>query len=145
MVSSATWALVVTTIEPPEVVLPFVIHHLDLGATQVFVYLDRPDPSLFDTLSGIDRVEVIQCDDAHWATLNPRGRPKAVEYRQILNAQQAHAKTQADWIAHVDTDEFLRCSRPLGAELAHVPDVFSLLKLEVRGRAFPASDPKPTT
>lgn len=125
----ATWAVVMTVDEPAVLVLANVAWHLGTGASEVHVYLDRPDDPVAVELEKLSGVRVVRCDEAHWQALAPKlGRPPLQMRRQGLSANHARAQSQADWIVHLDADEFLHQSAPLSREFA----CFSGLEHEIR-------------
>lgn len=139
----ARWSVVATVAERPEPLLAFAAHHALLGAHRIHLYLDRPDPDLKARLEQVPGCDVTLCDDAHWKRLTGGARPKPVEARQIENAADAYRRSDADWLAHLDGDEFISCTRELGIELAHVPEAFSLVHLDVRERVYLERDTDP--
>lgn len=110
-----------TVDEPAALVMANVAWHLGTGAASVHVYLDRPDDPVEHPLSQVPGVVVTRCTKAHWARLAPDGRPLLQMRRQSLNANHARdrmvKRRSADWIVHLDADEFLRQSAPLAREL----------------------------
>ncbi|MDX8351774.1 glycosyltransferase family 2 protein [Cognatiyoonia sp. IB215182] len=103
---TCSWAVVATLDEPPILVAAFVAWHLSLGASEMHLYFDRPDDPTADLVAAIPQVQVTRCDAAFWKTLGKR-RPDKHQLRQVLNAGDAFAATQADWLLHCDGDEFL--------------------------------------
>lgn len=102
--------------ERPEVVQEFVAYHLLLGASQVIIYFDDPDDPAVETVSHLPQVRVIRCDAEFVAR---RGKlPPGLPARQKAHARQAYAETTADWIIHIDADEFLSADRPISQILA---------------------------
>ena len=133
----STWGVVTTTIEDTDSVKRFVAHHLMLGAKQVTVYLDKPNPTLFSALDQMPGAVAINCDDTFW-TARPRGRPRRHQQRQSQNATQAYHQSSCDWVAHIDVDEFLHAGDlSIGALLAAQPsDVQTLRLAPVEALAF---------
>ena len=136
-----TWGVVLTADEPAELVLANVSWHLAHGAAQMHVYLDQPDDPVAAMLSQIKNVRVVRCDGAHWQRLNGGRRPKLQMRRQSLNANDAQNFTDVDWMVHLDADEFLLQSRPLGTELPFVEDLEAELYIPVWER-FHEVDPQ---
>ncbi|WP_136443023.1 glycosyltransferase family 2 protein [Pacificoceanicola onchidii] len=140
-----SWATVMTVREPPQLVLSNVIWHLETGAAEVHVCFDDPDDGLADDLEQIPGVFVRRCDDAHWRALAPRRkRPDSINRRQSLNANHALGETKADWLFHIDADEFLWQQSPLGAELEVVAELDCELHLPVAERLYPAGATRAT-
>lgn len=86
----------------------------------MLVYLDAPDASVISALRPHPRLKVIPCDDAYWAR---RGRrPVKHQVRQTRNATHAYRRhAGADWLAHIDADEFIWPDRPVAEVLAALP------------------------
>ncbi|SIS70699.1 Glycosyl transferase family 2 [Roseivivax lentus] len=115
------WGIVATVKAPLPRLLDFAAWHLDLGASQLFLYLDDGDPAAREALSGHPRITVTETDAAYWAKKG--GRPDAHQNRQCRNARHANnRKTDLDWLAHIDVDEFLLPEGDIGAALAALPD-----------------------
>lgn len=113
------WGIVSTVKAPPDEVLAFVAHHLDLGAARIWLCLDDPDDPVAEVLEGLPQVTVRRCDDAHWAALGLT-RPDRHQNRQTANAQAVLRECPLDWLLHIDVDEFLLPDQPVGAALAKV-------------------------
>lgn len=135
---NATWAIVLTADEPAVLVLANVHWHLGTGATEVHVYLDRPDDPVADDLAAIKGCFVTSCDAAYWKSAAPRRqRPPTQLRRQSINANHALARSKADWMFHIDADELIWQNAPLGAELAAVAELGAELHLPVQERFYP--------
>ncbi|MBS0124683.1 glycosyltransferase family 2 protein [Thetidibacter halocola] len=136
------WAVAMTVREPAALVLANVGWHLGTGAAEVHVYFDDPSDPAFSDVAAIPGVQVTRCDAVHWRATGPRGaRPESVTERQSLNANHARALSRADWIVHLDADEFLVQERPLVEELAAVAQLDAELHFPVAERAFVAGAP----
>ncbi len=105
-----SWAVVATVDEPPALVQAFVAWYLSLGASEVFLYFDRPDDPA--AAMQVPDVTVTRCDAGHWVRLGKR-RPDKHEIRQLRNATDAYGRMQSDWLLHVDADEFLWVRQPV--------------------------------
>lgn len=106
MKNSLTWGLVSTIKAPPEAILNFAAHHLELGAHRIHVYLDEDCPTARRALAAHPNCRVIVTDAAYWA--RRRARPDAHQPRQTANATRAYRRQpQVDWLGHIDVDEFL--------------------------------------
>lgn len=118
-----SWATVTLAKAPLPEILQFVAHHLSLGAAEVHIYLDAPDPATVAALELHPQVQVTTCDDAYWAG-QKKPRMKSQEMRQIWVATQTYAQTSCHWLAHVDVDEFLLPpeGRSVAEVLAAAPD-----------------------
>lgn len=121
MANPPSWAVVSTMDEAPELTVAFAAYHLDLGASAVHIFLDRPDDPAADLLAQLPNCHVTLCTDAHWHDTAGKERPYMHTHRQSTNANLAFARNSADWLFHIDADEYL-C--PLGdwlTELATMP------------------------
>ena len=132
-----TWAVVATVDEPAALVAAFAAHHLAQGAASVHVFLDQPDAEAQRMLSGLPGCEVTVCDAGYWAASEKRVRPAMHTARQIYNARQVYAHSDADWLLHCDADEFVRDGAALVAALAEAPAVAMYMRLLVAERAYP--------
>lgn len=122
-----SWSVVATVDEPPALVQAFVAWYLSLGASQVFIYSDRPDDPAQPMLAHLPQVTVVPCDKAHWQRLG-KSRPRRHEVRQVRNAQDADARADTDWILHCDADEFVWAEVPVADALARLsPDIDCLV------------------
>jgi hypothetical protein len=90
-----------------------------LGASEIFLYFDRPDDPAAPLVAAVPGVDVICCDAPHWARLG-WARPHKHQIRQARNANDAYRRTGADWLLHVDADEYLWAADPVEACLAPV-------------------------
>ena len=52
---SASWAVVATVDEPAPLVAAFVAHHLNEGAREVHLFLDKPDPETVALIGTIEQ------------------------------------------------------------------------------------------
>lgn len=111
--ANISWAVVMTVKEPIPLVMANVGWHLSLGAAEVHVYLDDPDDPVADQLEVVEGVNVIRCDEAHWARIRVDSQGTRQTRRQGANATDAYRRTQADWLIHLDADEFLMPERPV--------------------------------
>lgn len=148
-----SYAIVCTMRGTPEQVAPFVAHHLEGPATGIHLYLDAADPvleALFAPLAP--RLKVTVCDAAYWAAQDGKGkgrRPDGIVRRQTANAEHARRQTDADWLVHIDSDEFLVPAHPgapdLRAELAALPAGIAWVRLAPHERVFPTAAGAPQT
>jgi len=132
------WAIVMTAREPAPLVEVNVRWHVATGAAAVHVFLDDPHDPVAETLAAIPGCRVTLCDDAHWRQLAPRkGRPASQMRRQVLNANAARKGSDADWLFHIDADEFIWQDGDFAAELAAHTDPKVEIGLPVLERIFP--------
>ncbi|MGB8812578.1 MAG: glycosyltransferase family 2 protein, partial [Paracoccaceae bacterium] len=137
-VGSAKWGVVMTVDEPVALVLANIAWHLHTGAAEIHVYLSRPEDPLAATIADVPGCHVTHCTDAHWRAMGETdGRPALQTRRQSLNADHAYARSTADWLVHLDADEFLWQSRPLGEELFHLAAFSTEVTFSVRERVYP--------
>ncbi len=132
-----SWAVVATVDEPAALVVAFAAHHLAQGASRVHLFLDQPDAQARAMLAKLPGCEVTVCDDTYWAASEKRKRPLMHTARQIHNARQVYAHTDADWLLHCDADEFVRDGAALAAALAEAPAAAMYMRLLVAERAYP--------
>lgn len=84
----------------------FVRHHLTLGAREIFLFLDDPGQVIAGDWQDDPRLRITRTDDVYWAA-QAGARPDSARMRQSVNATRAYRETRADWLAHIDIDEFL--------------------------------------
>ena len=129
-----TWGTVTLADEPGELILAFAAWHADLGASEIHIFLDRANNRLATALRGIPGVVMTQCDDMFWDANG--GRSIVQTRRQDVVANIAYAETSADWLLHLDADEFLLDTGGMLGELSAVPDAALGLKVPVRERVW---------
>ena len=130
------WGVVCTCREPTQLVVAFVAHYVGLGASEVRLFLDQPQPDLEQILSEIPQVIVQVCDRRYWKRDIGKARPDAVEYRQLINVFHAYQQTKVAWLAHFDADEFLHADVPIADLLGAQPLDIDFAVVEPRERAF---------
>ena len=130
-----SWAVVSTMDEPAQLVVTFAAYHLSIGASEVHIYLDQPDPEAEALLARLPNCFVTVCDLAFWRSTPLGRRPLRHFNRQILNAERAYARTGADWILHCDADEYVADASGIAAELAAAPDKVMAFKYQMAERA----------
>jgi len=115
------WGTVTTTNAPLPEILDFAAWHLELGAHRVYLYLDEHMPEAQAVLEAHPKLRVFRTDAAWW---EKRGRrPDKHQVRQGANARHANnRRPEVDWLAHIDTDEFLLPARSLAEQLAALPE-----------------------
>ena len=122
------WGIVATVKAPLPVIARWAAYHLGLGAARLHIYLDDPDPETAAYLSQNPAIEVIECDAAYWAKEQTR-RSEKHQLRQAHNATRSYLRSDLDWLAHIDVDEFLLPDRPVADDLAAVPADMTCLRL----------------
>ncbi len=132
----ARWGVVCTCREPTQLVVAFVAHYIALGASEVCLFLDKAQADLEAILDRIPQVTYYVCDAAYWADHIGKPRPETVEYRQLMNIFDAYQRTQMDWLAHFDADEFLHADIPVTDILRAQPEEIEFAVVEPRERAF---------
>lgn len=118
MAKRLRWGVVGTMDEPAPLILAWVAHHLGLGAAEVHVYLDRPNPAAQEALARVPDCFVTLCDAAYWAASTRQERPLRHTARQKHNSTAVYQTRPLDWLLHCDADEFLDLSRGFARELA---------------------------
>lgn len=101
-----SWEIVTTVRDTPRRITEFVAYHLKHGPKRITLYLDDPAQELEDAVLGIDRVVIHRCDSDFWHA-NNKERPQRVPLRQARNATLTYQNAVADWVCHIDIDEFL--------------------------------------
>lgn len=117
-----TWGIVATVDEPAQLLVAFAAYHLAIGAAQLHIYFDNPNPEAEAALASLPRLSLTLCDEAHWARSNNGKRPVLRTGRQAANLRDAYAKTGVDWLMHIDADEFVRDPKIITDAIANAPD-----------------------
>lgn len=118
-----TWAICTTIKADKRAILDFAAYHLEAGAHRIFIYLDAPNPEALPILKAHPKIRVITCDADYWSR-RKQTRPEKHQVRQTSNATRAYrrqAAQQADWLIHIDVDEFLWADRPIAEVLRDLP------------------------
>jgi hypothetical protein len=123
------WGVCATVKAPLAQVAAFAAHHLELGAHRVWLHFDDPADPAADALEGRRRISVIRCDAAYWERLC-KARPPTHQLRQMRNITRVTRRTDMDFVAHFDADEFLLADAPVEAALAGVPADHLILRVE---------------
>lgn len=138
----ATWGVVTTCLEPTALIVAFVAHHVSLGASRVYVFLDASQPDTEQVLAGIPQCRFTVCDAEYWLEEIGGQRPPATEKRQIRNATRASKAGDVDWLVHLDADEYLHADVPIGDVLSNLPSEVDYLHLPNVERVFDATLPQ---
>lgn len=134
-----TWGTVTLADEPSELLLAFAAWHAHLGASEIHIFLDRPNKPAAQALRGIPGVLVTECDDMFWSANGGRGLIQT--RRQDVVANLAYTESNADWLIHIDADEFLLDTGGMLDELAELPEAILGLRVPVRERVW-VEEPK---
>ncbi|MFD1193616.1 glycosyltransferase family 2 protein [Seohaeicola saemankumensis] len=114
------WGTVSLVKAPLARIAGFAAHHLDMGAHRLHIHLDEPHPEAAAFLSRHPGIEVTTCD-ATWWSGQKKPRMKAHQLRQAWVATQTYHRTDLDFLAHVDVDEFILSATALTPALANLP------------------------
>lgn len=116
-----SWSVAATVRASRALCETFARHQLARGASRVFLFHDDPEMACDLALPGVTSTI---CDDSWWR----RGRPEALEQRQVHNATRAKGWCGTEWILHCDIDELIWAESDIGEVLASVPpDVGGIL------------------
>lgn len=129
------WGIVATVDEPAALLGAWVAHHLAIGADELHLFLDRPNPEAEALLGGIAGVVLHHSGEDGWKGRGGK-RPGHHVQRQSHNATRILNETTLDWLVHCDADEFLRLSSPLAEELAATDPRNEWLRLAVEERVW---------
>jgi len=106
----------VTTIQASlKETLSFVRYHLRAGVDHMYLFFDDPQDGAFPRLRNHARLTCVRCTQDHWESLGVED-PASVQRRQKANATHAFRQAKEagiDWVAHIDSDEFLWTSQSL--------------------------------
>lgn len=132
-----SWGVVAMADEPAALLAAWAGYHLDLGAAEVHLCLDRPNPAVQDLLAGVPGVQLHLDGADGWAFQGVGQRPRGQNARQKYHASRILAQTRADWLLHCDTDEFL-FPTPVGESvpgiLSRVPEDMTSVQVAVAER-----------
>ncbi|OCX65873.1 hypothetical protein BFP70_06970 [Thioclava sp. SK-1] len=133
------WGVVGTVDEPAILLAAWVAHHLAVGASEVHVFHDRPNPQAQTLLAGVAGCFQYFSGDDGWRRHWRGKRPDRVETRQKYNATRVLSDSGLDWVAHCDADEFIHIFGPVDRELASVTEK-AWLRLAVDERCYLSRD-----
>lgn len=129
--STPKWGVVATIKAPTIDVLNFAAYHLELGASEIAIFLDDCNPETAKALAENPKIRCVLTDEAHWQNTIGR-RPKKHQVRQVRNASYYYRRAQhLDWVAHIDVDEFLcldQTTKTVADLLAECPDHIQALR-----------------
>lgn len=143
--SKQTWGIVATMDEPAPLILAFVGYHLAQGADEIHLYLDAPNPEAEAVLDGLERVILTRTDAEYWSGNNFKARPPRHTARQLFNVKRAYRMTKADWLLHMDADEFVADVPKMERLMAEAGPNILFVLLGVMERVIDADAPAPET
>ncbi len=132
--------------EPGMLVAAFVAHHLELGAAEVHVCLDRPNDEARDLLARVTGAVLHDAGEDGWAFHGTGHRPARMNARQKYHASRMLAETRLDWILHCDADEFMQPAPEgdsIAARLARVAPAMNWVQVAVAERVYLRRRPQP--
>ncbi len=141
---SPTWSVAATVAEPVELLVAFAAYHRELGAQQIFLFLDDPRPGDVEVLTSIPGVQAIVCDESYWQARLGQPRPDGLTRVQRINVNYAYGLTSSDWLFHIDADEFIYAERPLHEVLKEVPETVDVLQVQNVERAYRPNETEQT-
>ena len=141
----ASWGVAALVDEPAALIAAFAAYHLERGAAQVHLCLDRPNPEARDLLAALPGVVVTESGADGWRFHGVGKRPQKHLGRQKYHASRVLAETKLDWIVHCDADEFVQpvAGESIGAALGAVRQGASWAKIPVAERAHLTGAPEP--
>ncbi len=145
-----SWSVHATVDEPIELLCAFVAHYLALGADEVILYLDAPEPAQVAVLGSVPRVRIVECGDDYWSKCRTSKfrRPDAHVERQRINADAAYRRCRSRWFLFCDADEYLAllpsdttAETSVAAILERADTAGKFLRVGVRERIFERDAP----
>lgn len=115
-----TWAVAALGDEPAQLIAAFARHHRAIGAAEVHVFLDRPNPELMTMIGDHDGIFITTCDQDYWNRVNRGKRPERHTGRQKFVSTSVYQSTSCDWVLHCDVDEFVADGEALTRALTHM-------------------------
>lgn len=109
-----SWSVAATVRASRSLCETFARHQLARGASRVFLFHDDPEMACDIALPGVTSTI---CDGGWWR----RGRPEALEQRQLHNATRAKGWCGTEWILHCDIDELIWAESDIGEILGSMP------------------------
>lgn len=137
------WGTVSTIRAPLGDIARFAAFHLDLGASEINIFLDQPDAQTVDFFAPFTALNIVQCDEKYWEGKREKAR-QTHQLRQAFNATRCYSRTDLDWLCHIDVDEFLLTQSPIAENLANAPDhaaYMQMLPAELLAQPDPFSGP----
>lgn len=127
--SKITWGVVATVNEDLDKAVAFAAHHIDLGADQVVLFGEDAE-ALPIELSHHPKILVIAADESV-ISQDQKERLPGRNARKAFYFNRARRKVSLDWLAMLDTDEFLVPDCPIPEILAEIPADAAFLNLSV--------------
>ncbi len=137
------WGIVATVLAPLRDIARFAAFHLDLGASEINIYLDRPDAEIVEFFAPFKTIKIVQCDEQYWDGKREKAR-STHQLRQAFNATRCYKRSKMDWLCHIDVDEFLLTQSPIAENLANAPDdaaYMQMLPVELLSQSNPFTGP----
>ncbi|WP_417254110.1 glycosyltransferase family 2 protein [Celeribacter sp.] len=116
--TTPTWAVASLGDEPAPLIAAFARHTRAIGAREVHIFLDRPNPDVERLIGDRDGIFITTCDQAFWDRENRGRRPERHTGRQKFVATYVYRRTNCDWVLHCDVDEFIADGQALSNALA---------------------------
>lgn len=117
-----SWGVVATVRAPASMINFFVQHYLNLGAHEVFIYLDDINYNSASEIYPHEKLVIVDCDDDYWSLQG--GKPVGIEKKQCLNYAHARKAMFSSWSIHVDIDELICSPFSIGLLLNALPGRF---------------------
>jgi len=116
----------------------FVEFHLSRGIDHMLLYFDDPNDPSIELLKENTRVSCIVCDKNYWGDFETNNVPQK-QSENSKNAIIQARKMGADWIGHIDSDEFIYTPKSLFEELSSAGSQIDTITLPVL-EAIPESE-----
>lgn len=124
-----TWGVATTMNEDIDQAIAFAAYHIALGADEVVLFGEDPD-ALPIELSAHPKITVVLVDDQIMSDAQRQRLPNR-NARKAFYFNRARRDLALDWLAMLDTDEFLAPTRPIPEILSEVPADAAFLQLSV--------------
>lgn len=124
-----TWGVVATINEDLDKAVAFAAHHIHLGAEKVMLFGEDLN-ALPKDITEHPKIDVIPVN-RDVITAEQRAHLPGRNARKAFYFNRARRKLSLDWLAMLDTDEYLCPERPIRRILARVPEDAAFLSLPV--------------